>query len=586
MGFSTSFIDHLKSQADIVTIAQGYIELKKKGNNWMGCCPFHREKTASFSVNSEKEIFHCFGCKKGGSVFSLVMELEGVSFPEAVRIVAEKAGVEIPKDVVFAGRSEADDVIQLNTWAMEWWEAQLNDTGRLSKEHLDKRAMQEETIKRFHLGHAPDRWDGLLSHLKRQGATKLQLERSGLVVFKEDKVYDRFRNRLMFPIMDTHGKVIAFSGRALKDDDIKYINSPETAAYVKGSTLYGLHLAKGEMRSKKFCILMEGNFDLITSAQAGVTNAVATLGTALTGRQAKLVSKFTDKVVINYDGDNAGLQAAKKAVDILLLEGIEVKVLVLPGRLDPDQFIREKGVVEYNRQRGQAKSHLRFLVDQACAERNLTNPVEKAGAVEDVLPHLRAVTNPVQKRELFDMAMDSLRIREQSLVTHLWREVTRGSEAKRMGDVVRKSTLKPTQAELELLDMLFSSSEVRDFACEELQSLDLEGFATGVLLQAVMHVTLTGIDLTFDSLSPHIEGDRLAEELTPMLLLVTEEGKLSDKDRLIRASRCLDALRRLNLDKELREAQSQLAQAQRDGDVEAQQSLSMRAVELARKLQR
>ncbi len=352
MRYPQTYIDDLRRQADIVRVIQDYVSLKKKGANWMACCPFHKEKTPSFSVSPTKEIFYCFGCHKGGSVFNFVMEMERVSFPEAIGIVAEKSGVPLPKlidDSRFeARRQEADEVIELNKWALEWWEEQFESDSaeaRNAREYLQKRGITAETRKLFHIGYAPDSWEALSSHLRRKGAGQPQIERSGLVVKKtEGGSYDRFRGRLMFPVMDVQGRPIAFGGRTLKkDEDAKYINSPETATYTKGRNLFGLNLARDEIRRSQYAILVEGFLDLIIPFQFGLRNVVASLGTALTAEQVKLLGRFARKVVVNYDGDRAGVQAAKRAIETLLAEDLEVKVLVLPDNADPDEFIRQFG---------------------------------------------------------------------------------------------------------------------------------------------------------------------------------------------------------------------------------------------------
>src|SRR5215468_2469979 len=421
MRYPQTFIDDLKRQADIVRVVQDYVQLKKKGANWMACCPFHKEKTPSFSVSPAKEIFYCFGCHKGGSVYNFVMEVERVSFPEAIKIVAEKTGVPLPKMIednrFEAKRQEADEVIELNRWALEWWEQQLNSDSaeaRGAREYLERRQISVETRKAFHLGYAPDSWEAISSYLGQKGANQSQIERSGLVVKKEEgKSYDRFRARLIVPVLDVQGRPIAFGGRTLKDDSAKYINSPETAAYIKGRNLFGLHLTRDEIRRQGFAILVEGFLDLIVPYQFGIRNVVASLGTALTPEQAKLLGRFARKVVVNYDGDRAGVQAAKRAIETLLAEDLEVKVLVLPDGADPDEFVRLRGAGEYQRHRGDAQPHIQFVIDQAVRDRNLHRPAEKAEAVEEVLPYVRAVRSQLQKREYFDIAMDALRITDQ-----------------------------------------------------------------------------------------------------------------------------------------------------------------------------
>src|SRR5215470_12920222 len=362
MRFPQEFIDDLRRQADIVRIIQDYVTLKKAGANWVARCPFHKETKPSFSVNPSKEIFYCFGCQKGGSVFNFIMEIERVTFPEAIKIVAEKSGVPLPRmvdDSRFEARKrESDQVIELNQWAMQWWEDQLHSkAARSVREYLKERGLSDETARVFHLGFAPDSWDALSTQLRQKGATQQQLELSGLVVKKEEGgSYDRFRGRLMFPVFDAQGKPIAFGGRTLDlEAEPKYLNSPETPAYTKGRHLYGLQLTRDEIRRQTFAILVEGYLDLIVPYQYGVRNVVANLGTALTPEQVKLLGRFARKVVVNYDGDRAGVQAAKRAIETLLAEDLEVKVLVLPDNADPDDFIRKHGVSEYNRRRGEAQ---------------------------------------------------------------------------------------------------------------------------------------------------------------------------------------------------------------------------------------
>src|SRR6266481_3609775 len=466
MRFPQTFIDDLKRQADIVRVVQDYVSLKKKGANWMACCPFHKEKTASFSVSPAKEIFYCFGCHKGGNVFNFVMEMERIAFPEAIKIVAEKTGVPLPKQIddsrFEARKRESDQVIDLNQWALAWWEDQLKSqatAARAAREYLDQRGITEETRQAFRLGFAPDSWDALSTHLRQKGASQEQIEKSGLVVKKEEGgSYDRFRGRLMFPVIDAQGKPIAFGGRVLDPEgEPKYLNSPETSAYVKGRNLYGLHLTRDEIRRAGFAILVEGYLDLIVPYQFGVRNVVASLGTALTPEQVKLVGRFASKVVVNYDGDRAGVQAAKRAIETILAEDIEVKVLVLPDDADPDEFIRKNGVSEYQRRRGEAQPHIQFVIDQAVRDRNLHNPADKAAAVEEALPFVRAVRSRIQRREYFDIAMDALRVQSDQR-RELWQRTRTGAsvDATTVQEVVARGPER-TVAEERLLELLLTN---------------------------------------------------------------------------------------------------------------------------------
>jgi DNA primase len=591
MLYPQTFIDDLKRQADIVRVIQDYVQLKKKGANWMACCPFHKEKTPSFSVSPVKEIFYCFGCHKGGSVFNFVMEIERVAFPEAIRIVADKIGMPLPAmidDSRFqARRQESDDVIQLNSWAMEWWQQQLESSkeARVAREYLVQREITEETQKSFQLGYAPDSWEALSSHLRQKGATQQQIDRSGLVVKKEEGSgsYDRFRGRLMFPVLDVQGRPIAFGGRTLKGEDAKYVNSPETAAYIKGRNLFGLNVARDEIRRQGFAILVEGFLDLIVPYQFGARNVVASLGTALTTEQSKLLGRFARKVVVNYDGDRAGIQAAKKAIEILLAEDLEVKVLVLPDNADPDEFIRRFGVTEYQRRRAQAQPHIQFVIENALRERSLHRPADKAEAVEEVLPYIRAVSSRIQKREYFDMAMDSLGIDRENVNTSAWRrelwQAVRDNRPTRSSavHVVAKET-KVTAAEQRLLGLLLADADLRHQVLPMLKKEDYEDLATAPLFEALLALDGEGTEVDFEALTRKTEGDEFASRVVPMVLI---NSSLHGSNENYVPEKCVSAFRLMKTEQRIEELRRELAIAERENDEEKVSRLSVEQIQLA-----
>jgi DNA primase len=458
MLYEQHFIDDLKTRADLVRIIEPYAPLKKKGANWMGCCPFHQEKTPSFSVNPAKGFYKCFGCGKGGSAFNFVMEMEGLNFPEAIKRVAEISGVPLPEPVddkkyeqTKKRREEkkeiADQIIELNRSALEFWENHLQENNLHSKaarEYLEKREISVETQKAFRIGFAPDSWDAVMSLLKEKGADEKLIEQSGLVSINEEKkrVYDRFRGRIMFPVLDIKGNPIAFGARILAQGEPKYLNSPETPAYVKGEHLYGLFQSKEEIRQKKFAILVEGYLDLIALYQYGIRNAAASLGTAFTPEQSKLLGKFTKRVVINYDGDRAGVKAARRAIETLLAEDFETKVLVLPDGQDPDDFLKRSGADAYNQLRGSAYPFLQFVLDNLARERNINSPKAKAEAVEDVLPVLSAIRNLVERRETLKQTLRFFRIEDKVTENYLWKEIQKKEKAAGRSDDDNKVEVK------------------------------------------------------------------------------------------------------------------------------------------------
>jgi DNA primase len=475
-----------------------------------------------------------------------------------------------------------DEVIELNKWALEWWEQQLAHGGsesQIGRDYLEKREITDETRKTFHLGYAPDSWDALSSHLRQKGASQLQIERSGLVVKKEEGgSYDRFRGRLIVPVMDIQGRPIAFGGRTLRGEDAKYINSPETAAYVKGRNLFGLNLTRDEIRRQDYAILVEGFLDLIVPYQFGIRNVVASLGTALTPDQVKLLARFARKVVVNYDGDRAGVQAAKKAIETLLAEDLEVKVLVLPDNTDPDEFIRRSGVTEYQRRRGEAQPHIQFVIDQAVRDRKLTNPADKEAAIDEVLPFIRAVRSRIQKREYFDIAADSLRIADASR-RELWQFV-RGGDTRSGARSAPTRQSDVTPAEQRLLGLLFADNALRRGVLPILRSEDYEDLPTSAIFRALLELESEGTEVHFDSLTLKTENDELSSKLLPMLLM---SESLHASNQHYAPDECVQTFRLMKLNHRIEEIRAELASAERAGDSERVSTLSSEQIELARR---
>ena len=344
MAFSESFLTELTERNDIVDVVSGYVRLgKKSGSNMFGLCPFHSEKTPSFSVSPDKQIYHCFGCGKGGGVINFIMEIENLSFPEAVEFLAKRAGMPMPEEENDRESRKRSRMLALNRDAARFFYAQLSTPqGGPARDYMAKRRIGPATAKNFGIGFAPDTWDSLEKAMREKGYTDFEMFDAGLVrKGKKGGYYDTFRNRLMFPVIDVRGNVIGFSGRILGDGEPKYMNSPETLVFNKSRNLFALNLAK---KSKSgYIILSEGNIDVVSLHQAGFDSAVASLGTSLTPEQARLISRYTNQVIIAYDNDGAGIKAAQRAIGILEKLDLKVKVLRMSGAKDPDEFIKLKG---------------------------------------------------------------------------------------------------------------------------------------------------------------------------------------------------------------------------------------------------
>ena len=405
--FDQRFLDELIARSDIVDVVSGYVALQRKGGNLFGLCPFHNEKTPSFSVSPDKQIYHCFGCKKGGGVINFIMEIENLTFPEAVRFLAKRANLPVPEDD--GPRDGADRlrrrVLELNRDAARWYYDLLcSPEGAAVQAYLDKRRIRRGIAVRFGMGASPDRWDGLLTAMTRRGYTKEELLAAGLVVNgKNGRLYDKFRNRLMLPVIDTRGDVVGFGSRVIDNSEPKYMNTTETITYSKRRILYGLNLAKKTKRPN--IILCEGNLDVVTLHQAGFDNAVASMGTALTVEQTRLLSRFTKELVLCYDNDNAGQLATQRALELLNNSEFNVKVLKLPNRMvdgkptkqDADDFIKNYGPAAFENLLSGSENGVEFRMTQIAARYDLTSDEGRIGYAGEMAEELCRLENAVER---------------------------------------------------------------------------------------------------------------------------------------------------------------------------------------------
>jgi len=427
-------VDQVRTSNDIVSIISDYVSLKKQGRNFVGLCPFHQEKTPSFMVSQEKQIFRCFGCGEGGNVITFVMKREALSFPEAVRMLAEKAGIDIPDDVSHGKSSksiEFEQSYKINELAKDFYQYMLqkHQMAEEARLYLSKRGIAQETIEKFRIGYAPLRWDSLLEFLKNKGNSPTSLEKLGLVIPRtkgKPGYYDRFRNRVVFPVFTAQGKVAGFGGRVLDDSVPKYLNSPETAVFNKGNLLYGLNRAVEGIRSEDQVIIVEGYMDVISCHQAGITNVVASLGTALTRDQGKLLLRYTREVIMAYDADSAGVKATLKGCQILDDLGCRVKVVSIPDGKDPDDFIRKHGPDEFMELiNKKALSLCDYQTDRAMEKFDIYTLEGKFKVASEVIPNISTLSNEIEKDEAIMRLARRL---------HLSPEAIKAEVEKRAGD--------------------------------------------------------------------------------------------------------------------------------------------------------
>ena len=401
MAFPPSFLDELTARNPIEDVVGQYVTLKRSGSNLFGLCPFHGEKTASFSVSPDKGIYYCFGCHKGGSVINFQMEIEGLSYPDAVRALAKRAGLEVPEDEQYQSRYRQQERLwALHKEAARFFHSQLYaPTGAEALNYALGRGMNKYILTTFGVGFAPDTWDSLTNAMKAQGYTEEELKESGLVTVsqKNGRIFDRFRGRLMFPIIDVRGNVIGFGGRIIKNDEdtAKYLNSPETLIFNKRKNLFGLNLAK--KTKMPYFILVEGNIDVVALHQYGFDNAVASLGTSLTEDQAALLSRYTEQVVLIYDGDAAGQRATQRAIPILEKAGIDVKVMQMKDAKDPDEYLKKFGADRFKNLLEESSNRVEYQLRAITKKYDLGDDDARVKYIAEVAEFISTLPSAVQR---------------------------------------------------------------------------------------------------------------------------------------------------------------------------------------------
>jgi DNA primase len=558
MAEAGSFAERVKQQADIVRVVGEYVRLKKTGKDFSGLCPFHQEKTPSFTVSPLKQIFYCFGCGKGGDVFNFVMDMEKSAFPEAVRTVAEKCGIAIPRPRERSPEERQENqqrsaLVEIHREAQTFFTKQISGTleGKAARAYLEDRGLDNKAIDRFGIGYAPSDGDALLRFLKQKYQDKLLVE-SGLISRGEQggRLFDRFRRRIMFPIANDSGKIVAFGGRALGDDQPKYMNSPETPIYSKSNVLYHMDRAKEALRRSDFAVLVEGYMDAIAVARAGISNVVASCGTSLAEPQIKLLSRFTKRVIINYDPDNAGQLAAERSVSLLLEQDFEVRVLALPPvgdkKADPDLFIRERGVEEYTKLLKDSPPYVDYLIARA-RKMDLTTGEGKRRAVNFLLPYVQKIPNTILRSEWATRIAQQLHLDEPVLRAALSKAATqRRSELKIQPELVGRSA-KPV--ERRLIRMLAEAEGFRRELAQRLQVAQLyHGLETEKVFAALIIASLADEPMQATEVATQLE-ERDRRILFEILFEEASEPTWEE------AVSCVEALQHRQAERELAEVQ-------------------------------
>jgi DNA primase len=583
----SDFAQSVKQQADIVKIVEGYIRLRKAGTNYVGLCPFHKEKTGSFNVNGSRQFFYCFGCQVTGDVFTFVGKMENVGFPEAVRIVAQKCGIPLPKRE-FSSPEEAagarlrGKLLDLHEAAAAWFEEQLRGPeGAVAREYLAGRGLTPEGIKAFRIGYAPDSFNALRDRLSGM-ADNETLRASGLFAWKEQgdgsqgAIYDRFRKRVTFPICNESGRVIAFTARALESGEkagAKYINSPETPLYTKGLVLFNLDKAKTAIRQAEFALLVEGQMDCISVYLRGIQNVIATSGTAFTEQQVAVLKRHTSNVAVNFDPDTAGANAAEKSIALLTEEGFTIKIVTLEDGLDPDRYIRERGVEAYTAAVRAARRQSDYLIERARLLFPGASAEQKVKAMNFLLPHIRRLPEKLSRDQFAADAAQKLAIDSAVL-----REELRQAALKRRDHVeTRKTQL--SEVERVLLRALAITDpeheEARRIASEAIsgQPHIFEGLGAFSVLQSLAN---RGARDPMEMLENQAQMALLAEAL------MGETGSPTSDA----VNGAITSVQKRRIEGEIRGLRAQIAEAERRGDHAGLAILTQQKLDLDRALRR
>ena len=568
-------IEQVREANDVVDVVSDYVQLKRSGRNFFGRCPFHNEKTPSFSVSPDKQIYHCFGCGAGGNVINFIMEHERLDFLSSVKLLADRANIHIETD---PGEPRKKDdrasIYNMHEIAARVFERQLNDSSAKSaKDYLLNRGLAEETLKTFRVGFAPDSWDTVTLEVMKLGLSQDVLTRSGLLMPKNGGgYYDRFRNRIMFPIMDINGKVQAFGGRIFGEaEGAKYMNSPETPIYHKGRTLFGLNISRDEIRSSRTAILVEGYMDLIRLYQEGFQNVVAGTGTAFTSEQAGLVKRFADKVLVCYDGDTAGQKAAQKAGLTLLDKGLDVRIIQIPHGEDPDSFFDEKDAKEFQKLIGSALDFMTFVL--RANQDQMDSPVKRTAFLEGMVSELALMQNEILRGMLAGQLAEEMHVPEEAVMGLLKRQSKRVRRSEYTPDPpVRQTQSKPDtlrrpesgaeKAEFELLRLHLSQDEsLLNWLTSTIGDDDIKAFHYVEIFQMLHGRLRKELPINHSRLLDEIES----AEIRRFIARLINEAR-PDLESISHAHQCIKTVRWWAIQREMDELKQLMRDADARGD--------------------
>lgn len=568
-------IDKIRQIASIVEIASQYTTLRKRGKKYVGLCPFHSEKDPSFTVDDEKQLFHCFGCGVGGDIFTLVMEKENLSFPETLRYLAEKYNIPMPERRKSSPQSKKleEQLYKINENTLAFFKKNLFNTneGRKALDYLKKRNISEETIQDLKIGYALNSWSGLLDFFQQKGISPKLLEKAGLVIpsQKKDGYYDRFRGRIIFPIFSLSGKIVAFGGRTFIDAEPKYLNSPDTPIYTKGELLYGLNLTKNSIREAGEVILVEGYTDFASLYQAGITNSAASLGTSLTPGQISQAYRFAPRIIVNYDSDSAGKSAALRAISLCLEKGAQIKILTLPEGLDPDSYLQKYGAEKYKSFLAKSTPGLKVMINSFLRDGKMDIPEEKAKIVRNVVKEIEKIPDYVIRSEYLKQTSEFLSVDEEII-----RNIIRQKSPEKTSE--EKEFFLP--AEKRLLQILLENKEIASHVYAEMKEEDFQGLIGEPIFKILSDSFQKGKFLSIHELHQEEIDPRLLSSLSEALI---EKGDIPTVEK---ALDCLYSLKKKSLENRWKQINEEIARLEKSGEKEKLSSLLHQKHDIAKQI--
>ncbi len=563
-----NILEDILSKVDIVELISSYMPLKRAGRNFKASCPFHHEKTPSFMVSADRQIYHCFGCGESGNAFKFLMRYERLEFPEAVETLAKKVGIILP--VAFrqedSNASISSQLYKINEFTTSFYENNLNNAKQelLAKNYLLKRGLSAQTLKLFKIGYAEKGWDALINHLRNKNFSLSLIEKAGLILAKEGGgFYDRFRNRIIFPIFDTKDRVLGFGARVLDNSLPKYVNSPETFIYTKGKNLYGLNLSKDSIRENDSAIVVEGYLDFILPFQAGLKNIVASLGTALTLEQVKLLKRYTHNVVMIYDPDTAGELATLRSLDIFIEEGMNVSVVTLPKTFDPDLFVREHGIESLKDKISQAHNLFDYKLNILKARFKTKDIEDKAKIASSMLETINKFKNAVLKSEYIKKLAQELDVKEDALLQEAHR-TTKVWPARESYQAVDKKELNINPTEKLLIKLMLEETELIAKLRNSLEPADFRDERTSRIVSVMFDLLEQGKAVEPNILMNYFKEEDVSRIVCESMFL--PEVNSSDRQKVV--DDCIQRLKSQKLKFKKQHLHEQIKTAQESGDQE------------------